>query len=128
MGGKKFKFDSLDPSIQAQIKNRLAEKDPIMAQGSSGKLVGIKIDGEVVTQELVNKIDKSKGAFIIPVPTIPTPTITASGTPIKFTKEELIGRAKAIGAKAFEAWAKGKYGTTEKTTSKIINAILKKQG
>lgn len=57
MGGNKVAFVSMPKDLQASIKERLAEKDPVMAEGLKGNLPGIKIDGKGVTRDNIHEFE-----------------------------------------------------------------------
>jgi len=57
MGGNKVAFVSLPKDLQASVKERLAEKDPIIAEGLKGNLPGIKIDGKGVSRDNIHEFE-----------------------------------------------------------------------
>ena len=57
MGGNKVALASMPKDLQTSIKERLAEKDPVMAEGLKGNLPGIKIDGRGVSRDNIHEFE-----------------------------------------------------------------------
>lgn len=57
MGGNKVAFANLPKDLQVDIKERLAERDPVMAEGLKGILPGIKIDGKQVSRDNIHEFE-----------------------------------------------------------------------
>lgn len=55
--GGRLRFSSFSPEVQQAIKDRLAEKDDVLAQNLKGVLVGLKIDGKQVTKDNVHEFE-----------------------------------------------------------------------
>ena len=107
--GGKFSFASLSKDIQGTIKKRLVEKDKVMVKSIKEEILGIKINGKLVTKEnlheleLMTKEDKKINKKI-------------------FTKEDLkklsFNELKKIGKK---------FGTTDRSKTNLIKEIIKLQ-
>ena len=58
MGGKKVALANFPADKQKEIMGRIAEKDPVMAEGLKGILPGIKIDGKEVNRDNIHEFEK----------------------------------------------------------------------
>ena len=81
MGGNKLAFGNLPKEIQVTIKERLAEKDPVMAEGLKGNLPGILINGKGVTRDNIHEFEIQPKIEVKPIES-------------KYTKEEVKGMNK----------------------------------
>lgn len=147
--GGQFKFDNLPNQVQIQIKERLAEKDPVVKDISERKAVGIIIDGKEVTQQWADELDLTKPNIprsdgvdinklikareeslkISAKETIsekPKEESKATPTEVKPTKKELETKLTELGFKKFRDWAKKTYDVTGISGNEIIRDILKK--
>lgn len=57
IGGERIAVSNLPKPLQDKIKERLAEKDPILRLGNKGILPGIKIDGKQVTRDNIHEFE-----------------------------------------------------------------------
>jgi len=57
LNGKSLKLANVPGDMRKKILDRLAEKYEVLAQGRSGVLPGIKIDGKVVTKDNIHEFE-----------------------------------------------------------------------
>uniref|UniRef100_A0A6M3K1V8 Uncharacterized protein n=1 Tax=viral metagenome TaxID=1070528 RepID=A0A6M3K1V8_9ZZZZ len=130
--GKKFSLSSLPKEQRSEILKRLAEKDKVMARGLLGEIPGLLIDGKQVTKDNIHEFElKPKEEIkVIEVPeeikviektedTLEVPEETFKELYTKSDLEKLsFKELKVIGKK---------FGTTDRSKSKLIKEILKLQ-
>ena len=68
MNGNKVAFASMPKDLQSSIKERLAEKDPVMAEGLKGNLPGIKIDGKQVSRDNIKDFELKHAKVEVKIP------------------------------------------------------------
>ena len=68
MNGNKVAFASMPKDLQTSIKERLAERDPVMAEGLKGNLPGIKIDGKQVSRDNIKDFELKPAKVEVKVP------------------------------------------------------------
>ena len=57
MGGKQLSFVSLPREVQNKVLDKLASRDPVLAEGQKGILPGLKIDGKQVTRDNIKDFE-----------------------------------------------------------------------
>jgi hypothetical protein len=85
MNGNKVAFASMPKDLQSSIKERLAEKDPVMAEGLKGNLPGIKIDGKQVSRDNIKDFEKKPAKVEIKEVKVPVKEVKV--TPVKEVKK-----------------------------------------
>lgn len=100
MGGKKVAFASFPESMQKEIKERLAKKDPVMKKALETTEFGIKINGIEITRgnihqfEIKEMVKIPKAEPVIEAKSEPEPIVEPA---IKIKKEPVIKKViKAI--------------------------------
>ena len=58
--GGKLSFSKFPVELQKELKEKLAENDPVIKRGLSGELPGLKIDGKQVTRENIHEFEIDK--------------------------------------------------------------------
>jgi len=135
MGGKKLALANMPDEVRERVKERLAEKDEVIAQGKLGILPGILIDGKQVTKDNIHEFEisgmKSKEIIKPKEEVKKSEEVEEPEEIIDEIKEKVVDKLtkKELEVMTFkELKVIGKaLGTTDRSKSNLIKEILKLQ-